>query len=203
MRPAGVTEMRSALVLAGGFSTRFGERDKATAQLDGEPLVCHVVDGVAPVVDEVVVSCREEQRDAIASALSDVDYRMAADPIADGGPVAGIRTGCRVANGDWTFVTACDMPFVRSDLVTTLFESAREDGAVPRIDDRQRPLAAVYRTDSVVEAADTTIRTGARDMRTLLDRLSVATVEEPAAPRTVEDIDTREELRAAREQSPR
>lgn len=193
--------MRSAVVLAGGHSTRFGDGDKATAALDGEPLLRRVVERVDPAVDEVVVNCRAEQRDAIARALDGIEHRVAVDPVPDGGPVAGVRTGCRVARGTWTFVTACDMPFVRTELATDLFEAAVDDGAVPRIGGRMRPLAAVYRTGAAVAAADTTLGTGSRAMRDLLDRLDTATVASPVPARAVEDIDTRADLRAARSRS--
>jgi len=88
-------ETRSAVVLAGGYSTRFGDADKATASLDGEPLVRRVVERVAPAVDEVVVNCRAEQRTPIGQALDGLNYRFAVDPVPDGGPVAGVRTACR------------------------------------------------------------------------------------------------------------
>ncbi|WP_135302061.1 molybdenum cofactor guanylyltransferase [Haloarcula amylovorans] len=189
--------MRSAVVLAGGYSTRFGETDTATAELDGDPLIRRVVDRVDGAVDEVVVNCRDEQRDSIATALDGVDHRFAVDPVPDGGPVAGIRTGCRVARGRFTFVTACDMPFVRPQLVTRLFEAAADDGAVPDIGDRLRPLAGVYRADAAVEAADTTLGLGSRALTDLLDRLSVVTVPSPAPVRAVRDIDTRDDLAAA------
>lgn len=186
--------MRSAVVLAGGYSTRFGERDKATAELDGVPLVRRVVERVAPAVDEVVVNCREDQRDAIETALGGLDHRFAVDPVPDGGPVAGIRTGCRVAGGSWTFVTACDMPRVHPVLAEHLFEVAEDDGAVPRVEGRCRPLAATYRTAAAVEAADTVLGLGSRAVTDVLPRLSVVTVDDPVPPRLVHDLDTRSDL---------
>jgi len=194
-------ETRSAVVLAGGYSTRFGDADKATASLDGEPLVRRVVERVAPAVDEVVVNCRAEQRTPIGQALDGLNYRFAVDPVPDGGPVAGVRTGCRVARSRFTFVTACDMPFVRPALASRLFETASDDGAVPRISGRPRPLAAVYRTDAATAAADTTLGVGSGSMRDLLARLSTEIVTVPVSAQVVEDIDTRADLRAARSRS--
>ncbi|MFB6222683.1 MAG: NTP transferase domain-containing protein [Haloarcula sp.] len=114
--------MRSAVVLAGGHGTRFGDADEATADLDGEPMIRHVVAGVS-------------------------------DPVPDGGPVAGIRTGCRVARGEWTFVTPCDRPFVPTALPQQLFEAADGDGAVPLVGGRPRPLSPVTVADPVPEHA--------------------------------------------------
>jgi molybdopterin-guanine dinucleotide biosynthesis protein A len=188
--------MRSAVVLAGGYSTRFGQQDKALAELDGDPLIRRVLDSVADEVDEVVVNCRDEQRGAIAEAVGDHDVRYAVDPVPDGGPVAGIRTGCRVARGKWTAVTACDTPFLEPSLVETLFEQCHGDGAVPRIAGRKRPLTAVYDTDAAVEACETTLGTGSRAASDVLDRLSPVVVPDPAPPETVADIDTRATLQS-------
>ena len=190
--------MRSALVLTGGYSRRFGDREKATAELDGEPLVRRVTERVADAVDEVIINCRREQRGAIDAALSGLEYRVAVDPVPGRGPVAGVRTGCRLARGTWTFVTACDMPFLRPGIVAGLFEAAEADGAVPRVDGHRQPLAGAYRTDRAVEAADVTLRTGSRSMRVFLDRLSVVTVPDSVPARAVSDVDTPGELEAVR-----
>jgi len=60
---------RTAIILAGGHSTRFGEADKAVANLAGTPMIRRVVDRLDPVVDEIVVNCRDEQVTAIRSVL--------------------------------------------------------------------------------------------------------------------------------------
>lgn len=190
--------MRSAVVLAGGYSDRFGDGEKATAELDGESLVRRVTGRVGEAVDEVVVNCRRDQRGAIETALSGLEYRVAVDPVPGRGPVAGVRTGCRVAGGTWTFVTACDMPFLRPEVPGRLFEAAEADGVVPRVDGRRQPLAGVYRTERAVDAADSTLRTGSRSMRDFLDRLSIATLTDGIPARVVRDVDTRAELEAAR-----
>lgn len=189
--------MRSAVVLAGGYSTRFGERDKATTDSDGDPLVRRVVTHIKPAVDEVIVNCRREQREAIADALDGTDSRFAFDPVPGGDPVAGIRTGCRVARGRWTFVTACDMPFVRADLIDRLFDRADADAVVPRIDGRLRPLAAVYHTETAIDACDTTLGVGSSSLQELVARLSAVTVRDAGPARAVEDVDTRSALQAA------
>lgn len=188
--------MRSAVVVAGGYSTRFGDRDKATARLDGDPLIRCVADRIAPAVDELIVNCRAEQRERFATALAGLEYRFAVDPDPDRGPVAGIRTGCRAARAEWAFVTACDMPFVHARLAANLFEAAKGDAVIPRSDGRPHPLAAVYRTGATVAACEEILRhSGA--VTELLDRLAVTAVPVSEPPRTFADVDTPDALRAA------
>lgn len=190
--------MRSAVILAGGYSNRFGDQEKAIVELEGESLVRRVTKRVTDAVDEVIVNCRRDQRGAIETALSELEYRVAVDPVPGRGPVAGVRTGCRLAGGTWTFVTACDMPFLQSEVVNKLFEAANTDGVIPRVDGHRQPLAGVYRTDRAVEVADTTLRTGSRSMRDFVDRLSVDTITDSVPARVVSDIDTRSDLEAIR-----
>jgi molybdopterin-guanine dinucleotide biosynthesis protein A len=122
--------MPAAVVLAGGRSTRFGEADKAVADLAGVPMIRRVADRLSSVVDVLVVNCRADQRADIETALSGYDrpVRFAIDSDPDEGPMAGIRTGLREVEAtaeEYAFVAACDMPFLDPDLVAHLFESAR------------------------------------------------------------------------------
>jgi molybdopterin-guanine dinucleotide biosynthesis protein A len=162
--------MRSAVVLADGVCLA-----------DGADPVRHTVEGVTPAVDDVVISCQCEQRERIDAALSAADYRLAADPVPGGGPVAGIRSGCRVARGAATFVTDCDEPLT-PDGITALFEACEAgEVAVPRIEGDLRPLSAVYNTGAAVDAADVTLGMGSSAVTDMLDRLSVQVVADPAS----------------------
>jgi molybdopterin-guanine dinucleotide biosynthesis protein A len=190
---------RSALLLAGGRSTRFGEPDKALAELAGAPLVRHTAAALAPAVDELVVNCRKDQRDALAAALEGLDERLsvrfAVDPVDDEGPVAGLLTGLRVTRGQYVAVSGCDQPFLRSATVVDLFARATDEagaGAAPLVDGRREPLGAVYRVERAREAAVRTMAAGSRALRDVLARVDPDAV--PVAPGTVRDIDTQAEL---------
>jgi len=160
--------MRTGLVLAGGHSTRFGDGDKATARVAGAPMVRRVAERVASVTDELVVNCRDAQRGRLAAALDGLDYRLAVDPVPDEGPLAGLRTGLRVARGDAVAAVACDMPRADPGLFEELFERA-ETAAVPRADGHLQPLHAVYDRHAARFACD---RTMANDSRRLADALA-------------------------------
>jgi molybdopterin-guanine dinucleotide biosynthesis protein A len=178
--------VQTAVVVAGGRSTRFGERDKAVADLAGTPMVRRVADRLEPVVSRLVVNCRADQRDAIADALtgSPLEVGFALDPEPDRGPVAGIRTGLAAVEDRYAAVLACDMPFVEPDLVEYLFEAAiGADAALPRVDGWFQPTQAVYRVAPMVEACDDALAAAAtedRQPRVLapLDSLDWVVIEE-------------------------
>jgi len=79
----------TGVVVAGGRSTRFGAREKALAEMNGEPMLRRVVEALGTVTDEVVVNCRRDQRDAFAAALDGVDtgVRFALNEQPDEGPL--------------------------------------------------------------------------------------------------------------------
>lgn len=191
--------MRSALVLAGGRSTRFGETDKALADVDGTPMVRRVADRLAEVTGELVVNCRADQRDALAAALDGREYRFAVDPVPDEGPVAGVRAGTRATNGEVVAIVGCDMPRVDPTLFEYLF-AVCESGAVPRAADRLHPLHAVYDRQTARTSAERTLATGSRRLYDFLDRVDpvvadVATVQGVDAT-AFTDVDTRTDLTA-------
>ncbi|MCG1002895.1 MULTISPECIES: molybdenum cofactor guanylyltransferase [Halobacterium] len=189
--------MRTGLVLAGGRSTRFGDADKSVASVDGTPMVRRVADRLAVLTDELVVNCRDDQRNALADALEGLDYRLAVDPVPDEGPVAGLRTGLRVARGDAVAVAACDMPHADTELFERLFERAGT-AAVPRADGHVQPLHAVYDRHAARFACDRTLANGSRRVADALARLDPVVVDvESTAPFT--NVNTRRDLVGVRD----
>ena len=198
--------MSEAVVLAGGFSTRFEGGDKAVADLAGTPMVRRVADRLAGVVDRLVLNCRDEQVGPIAEALEGYDrpVAFAEDPTPDEGPMAGIMTGLRATRSEYAVVVACDMPFVAPAFVTHLFERARgHDAAVPQVEgDWYQTTQAVYRATPMADACE---RALARDEHKILapvEELDWVVVPEEAAREhastdTFRNVNTREELAAA------
>ena len=144
---------RAGIVVAGGRSVRMGGREKAVVDVAGTPLIRRVADVLTPAVEELVVNCRADQREAIAGALSGLAPTFALDAESDRGPVAGIATGLEATDAAYAVVVACDLPFLDTALVEYLFErAAGSDAAVPKPDDWFEPLHAVYRPGPMAEA---------------------------------------------------
>ncbi|WP_158055440.1 molybdenum cofactor guanylyltransferase [Halorussus halophilus] len=196
--------MVAGVVLAGGRSTRFGESDKAVANLAGTPMIRRVADRLAGVVNELVVNCRADQREAIADALADYErpVRFAIDPEPDEGPMAGIRTGLRAVEAEYAVVVACDMPFLDSELVEYLFERAAGRGAaVPRPGEWFETTHAVYRAEPMADACDDALERGEGKIIEPLFELDYAVVGEEDLEnfdaQSFENVNTREEFEAA------
>ncbi|PSP28308.1 molybdenum cofactor guanylyltransferase [Halobacteriales archaeon QH_2_65_14] len=198
--------MRSGVILAGGRSTRFGEGDKAVADLAGTPMIRRVADRLRNVVDDLVVNCRPEQTPALRNAMAGypLDVGYAEDETPDRGPVAGIRNGLAVAGGEYSLVVACDMPFVDPALVDHLFDrAASHDAAVPRLDDGWfQTTQAVYRTVAMRRACDVALDRGDRRIVAPLEDLDYVVVEGDeietvASTESFENVNSREDLQTA------
>ncbi|MFC7082211.1 molybdenum cofactor guanylyltransferase [Halorussus caseinilyticus] len=201
--------MPAGVVVAGGRSTRFGEGDKAVADLAGVPMIRRVADRLAPVVDVLVVNCRADQRASVAAALKGYDrpVRFAIDPDPDEGPMAGIRTGLReveATDAAYAFVAACDLPFLDADLVAHLFErAASHDAAVPRPTEWFETTHAVYRAKTMADACDDALASGETKIIEPLFELDYVVVEgeelDAFDEASFENVNTRAEFEAAAE----
>lgn len=203
--------MRPGVIVAGGYSTRFGSADKVTVPVAGVPMIRRVAEGIHPVVDAVVVNCRADQRDAIQVVMdgygSPITYAI--DDHEGLGPVGGIATGLEAVDEsvEHAFVVACDMPFVEASLVEHLFDLAEDDTAIDAVVPRSadgwlQVLHAVYAPRQMAAACRRALDADDRKILAPLSYLETYTVE-PAelegygSARSFENVNTREELAAA------
>lgn len=194
---------RAGVILSGGRSTRFGESDKAFAELDGDPMLFRVAKRLDSVTDELIVNCRADQRQRIEEIGEryPFDPTTAVDDEPDKGPLVGIETGLRATDADYVAVVACDMPFVDTDFLAYLFEcAARCDAAVPRSDGGwYQTTQAVYRTEPMTHACERALANGERGIKAALQFLEYDVVEgreldRRASDRTFENLNTRSEF---------
>jgi molybdopterin-guanine dinucleotide biosynthesis protein A len=144
--------MKSAVVLAGGKTTRYGI-DKALVQFRGRPLFMWVVTALSEVVNEVILSISAEHDPVKFKELVGREVVIVKDAQPDLGPVSGLIPSFSEAKGEYVAVAPCDSPFIKSELYSLLFEKAQGyDGAVPYMNNFWEPLHAVYRRKTYVQS---------------------------------------------------
>jgi len=194
--------VRTGVIVSGGQSTRFGEADKAVAELAGTPMIRRVADRLETVVDALVVNCRENQRGAIGAAMDgySLPVTFAIDEQPDLGPMAGIYTGLRAAESEYAAVVACDMPFVDPAFLECLFERADgHDAALARLEDGWfQTTQAVYRAGAMADACEAALERGDRRILDPLEDLEYAVVPE-AEVREVTTLETFRNLNTVEE----
>jgi molybdopterin-guanine dinucleotide biosynthesis protein A len=196
----------TAIVLAGGRSTRFGA-DKLATAVAGEPLLHRAVRAVAATADEVIVVIGPDAPAPVLPADLPAPVRLARDRELDRGPLAGLVAGLAVASAPAALLVAGDQPWLQPDVLRLLLEEldgppggswfdvvALHDG------DSLWPFPVALRVATVRPAAEAAL--AARDLRlfTLFRRLRVARVPEASwraldpDGASLRDIDTHGDL---------
>ncbi len=136
----------SALILAGGRAQRMQGCDKGLSELQGSPMICHVIERLRPQLNLIRINANRNQ--SIYAALGmDIDatdppqpYQVISDSLSDfQGPLAGIAQGLRDCPTDWMLVVPCDTPFLPQDLVAKMVQQLRcSDAEIAVAHDGQR-----------------------------------------------------------------
>jgi len=157
------------VVLAGGFSKRFG-RDKGLVELAGKPLVLHVLDRMFGVVNEtLVVVSSNRQKVAFERSLGQ-RARVIIDKREEKSPLIGALTGFECVQGKYSLLLPCDTPFVSSNIASLLLDLCINRSAViPRWPNGYiEPLQAAYHTRSALTAARAALEQGKLDLRSMI-----------------------------------
>lgn len=171
-------------------------RDKATADLGGEPMAARVARTLRTVAHPVLAVGPSS-----GTGLEEVD-----DPRE--GPLRALASGAEaLVDRGWTgpaLVLACDVPFVTADLLRFIAGSLGEehDAAVPFWRGRRQPLVAAY-SRQALSIARWVVADGGEAMMDLLNLLNARLLREDewaavAPPHSLADLDTPEALERAR-----
>jgi molybdopterin-guanine dinucleotide biosynthesis protein A len=166
---------RSAVILVGGFSSRFGQ-DKGLLFLAGKPLAKHVLDEVNNIVDEkILVASSKNQAENYRQVLGS-DVKVLIDRTSMDGPqspLVGALAGLKEVRGRYALLLPCDTPFVSRDVISLLFKLCIDRNAViPRWPNGCiEPLQAVYRSEPAYEAARRALNEGRLNMQSMIDNL--------------------------------
>jgi len=117
------------VILAGGLSSRMGGGDKSLLDLDGRPILAHVIARLSPQVDRLALNANGDPDRFVGFGLPTIPDGIEGHA----GPLAGVLAGMDWAAGqgiDVIVTAAADTPFFPEDLVTTLRCAAR-DGDTP------------------------------------------------------------------------
>jgi molybdopterin-guanine dinucleotide biosynthesis protein A len=144
--------MLTVCIQAGGQSSRMGE-DKALKPFLGRPLIQRVIERLAPIADELLVTTNHPEN------YSFLSQRLIPDLKPGRGALGGLYTAIASASNPCVAVVACDMPFASPTLLeaaTQLMVQDAADVVIAKGEDGYEPLHAIYRRETclpVIEAA--------------------------------------------------
>ena len=130
----------SAVILAGGKGTRLAGLDKGLVELNGVPLVQHVIERIQPQVPEIVISANRNIK-----TYEKLGFAVYADDINDfAGPLAGILKALQQSKSEWLLAIPADSPFVPHDLALRLSQNIQDNKiAIPHDGNHLQPTFAL------------------------------------------------------------
>lgn len=165
----------SVAVLAGGQSRRMGT-DKSFIQLHDKPLIQHVLDRVGALNLPVTIIANQRER------YLPFGFPVYADVLPGKGSLGGIYTALHYSPTPYVLCVACDMPFLKPELLEYLI-SLHESycAVVPLVNGERQALHAIYNRDCMpsiekqLERDDLTIHNLFRRVRTrVVTQLTIA-----------------------------
>jgi molybdopterin-guanine dinucleotide biosynthesis protein A len=163
---------KSAIVLAGGFSKRFGQ-DKGLLELLGKPLILHLLDKVSTMVNEILVVVSSSLQERAYAHFLKSKARIVVDKYEAQSPLVGALTGFESTRSEYSLLLPCDTPFVSSQIASLLLElCVNKDAVVPRWPNGYlEPLQAAYYTKSALTAASKALEDKKMNMYSMITHL--------------------------------
>ena len=165
--------MLTLAIQAGGESRRMGS-DKALLPFLGQPLILRLLNRLAGIADEVLVTSNQPEN----------YHFLGLTPIPDllpgFGALGGLYTALNAARYPYVAVVACDMPFASPELFAVELALLRETGAdavIPRLEAGAEPFHAVYRCDTCLPHVRAVLDAGKRRVDSWFSELYIRYLE--------------------------
>ena len=129
----------TGIILAGGRNSRMGI-NKAFLEIDGTRLIDNILAVYQKIFSEIIIVTNDP-----LSYTEFSETLIVTDIYKEKGALGGIYTGLFYATYDYSFVTACDMPFLNEDFIIYLTgQAGKHDIIVPELPEGFQPLHAIY-----------------------------------------------------------
>jgi len=186
----------TGIILAGGKNSRISMK-KALIQMGEQTIIGRTTLIFQKLFDEVIIVTNHFEDYVHLGA------KLTRDLIQEAGPAGGIYTGLTISSTQYSFVAACDMPFIDSAIILFLQHYARSgnfDVVVPEFNGFIEPLYAFY-SKACIPFILENIRQQDFKIRSCYSRLKVKEVscnQFHSAEKAFFNINTKEDLQVAR-----
>lgn len=170
----------SVVIQAGGESRRMGQ-SKALVPFEGRPLICRLIERLAPVADELLITTNEGERlEFLFDEYPDIDIKLVPDAFTFRGALPGMFTAMQAARNPYVAVVACDMVFASGRLVVAeslVMAETDADVVVPVNKHGFEPFHALYRKKRCLPAIRRALDRGERRAQSFFDDRDVDVVQ--------------------------
>jgi|LGVF01.1.fsa_nt_gb molybdopterin-guanine dinucleotide biosynthesis protein A len=128
----------TAIILAGGKSSRMNYNSKALLEYNGKKFIDIMLEKIVDFDEKMIVTKKENQ--FVYQGVKNI-----IDIIPDKGPLCGIYSGLLKSKNEIVAVLPCDTPFLNGDFLKHMVEVLKEyDAVIPKNGEYYQPLCAVY-----------------------------------------------------------
>ncbi len=133
-------EKFTGVILAGGSNTRLPGHNKAFIELAGQTTIDRLYCIFAKLFDEVIIVANQQE------LFINFDCLVATDLLPLRASLTGIHTGLFYARHEHIFVTGCDTPFLKAEVIKTVVRNhlSSAGASMPATCAGLEPLCAVY-----------------------------------------------------------
>lgn len=165
-------EKATAVILAGGKSSRMGGTDKSLLPVNGEPLILNIVKQLENYFDEIIIGANNPEK------YEFLNLRIVPDIEREKGPLMGILSCLKSSSNEINFVTACDIPVMNIPFIRKMINlSGNADIVMPvNGNENYEPLFAVYKK-SIIDVAEFILKNDGRRIIELLNFIKCSFVD--------------------------
>jgi molybdopterin-guanine dinucleotide biosynthesis protein A len=130
----------TGVILSGGLSTRYDGMEKALLQVGGVRILDRIYDIYSDLFEEIILVTNNPQK------FLDWDLLIVSDLFPIRSSLTGIHAGLFYMTNPFAFVSACDTPFLKKELVETVIGKIEPqiDIVMPETSAGFEPLCAAY-----------------------------------------------------------
>ncbi|MGD9225693.1 MAG: molybdenum cofactor guanylyltransferase [Desulfobacterales bacterium] len=130
----------TGVILSGGLSTRYAGTEKALLQVGGVRILDRIYDIYSQLFEEIILVTNTPEK------FLDWDLLIVSDLFPIRSSLTGIHAGLFYMTNPFAFISACDTPFLKKEIVETVIGKieAQIDIVMPETSAGFEPLCAAY-----------------------------------------------------------
>ena len=130
----------TGVILAGGKNSRFSGKNKALVRIGGKRILDRIYEVFTILFDKIILVTNDPVQ------YMDWDFDIVTDIFPIRSSLTGIHTGLFYTATPYAFFVACDIPFIKKELIEILLDGVEPsiDIVIPETSKGVEPLCSVY-----------------------------------------------------------
>ncbi|MFH0787200.1 MAG: molybdenum cofactor guanylyltransferase [Pseudomonadota bacterium] len=163
----------AGIILAGGLNRRMNGQNKALLSVGDQSIMGRQIELFQELFEQVIVVSNHPLE------LISWDVTMVSDLYPVRSSLTGIHSGLFYTRPPQAFITACDMPFLKKEMILVLLQDLdpKRDIIVPMTSEGFQPLCAVY-SRRCLQPIEEQLNKGEMKISTLFSKVKVKKIPE-------------------------